>query len=341
MKRSTLPILVIVLLVPNLVFAAWWNPFTWFKQDSNSDKQQVQQTLVKYQEPVNYSQPTSKTFYVQADNTRVHDCASLSCKVIANYPTNTELTLVYASATDLPDWVQFTFPDSNGATTTGYIKSTMLGENRVVIQKVVPTGTLCNGDYYNQCPSGQNFVCPSTGKAYCDTPKTNDQMCEDKYGSNSYFVGQKTCGCKTGYGWNSTQTSCVAVQVKNGYQSCSESFPNETWDGTYGSNGKYNCICQNGYIWNSIQAICVSYQQQYLQQAVDKSNSVACQTAKQNQQIKQKELDDFEASNAPNLSLDTQQGQGGLIQNMVAQRLSTYVQAVSDANQAENRACLP
>jgi len=58
-------------------------------------------------------------------------------------------------------------------------------------------------------------------------------------------------------------------------------------------------------------------------------------------QTKQKELTDYEAYDQNLESYGQMQGQGGLIQNMVAQKLSTYVQAVSDANQAENRACLP
>jgi len=264
MKKYLSIIILILSVVPSVAFASWWNPFTWFEQSNNSVHQQVQQTVVNTQETANYSHPVSKTFYVQADNTRIHDCASLTCKVIANYPANSEITST-GQPTNLPDWVQFTFPDSNGVTTTGYIKSTMLGENKVVIQKVVPTGTLCNGDYYNQCPSGQDFVCPSTGKAYCDTPKTNDQKCEDSWGSNSSYTGQKNtnggliCGCKNGYGWNGTQTSCVVIQVKTGYQICSEQYPNETWDGTYNSNGGYSCTCKKGDAWNSTQASCVSF----------------------------------------------------------------------------------
>ena len=82
------------------------------------------------------SQPTSRVFYVQADNTRVHDCASLSCKVLGYYSANESVTLSYGSLADLPEWVQFTFPDSNGNTLTGYLKSTTLGENQVDTKQI-------------------------------------------------------------------------------------------------------------------------------------------------------------------------------------------------------------
>ena len=51
------------------------------------------------------------------------------------------------------------------------------------------------------------------------------------------------------------ENSNVPVST-NGYQICSDEFPNETWDGTYGSNGKYNCVCQTGYTWDSSQNSC-------------------------------------------------------------------------------------
>jgi hypothetical protein len=39
-------------------------------------------------------------------------------------------------------------------------------------QPAQPTGTLCNGTYWNTCPTGQNLTCPSIGNAYCETPQT-------------------------------------------------------------------------------------------------------------------------------------------------------------------------
>jgi peptidoglycan hydrolase-like protein with peptidoglycan-binding domain len=46
--------------------------------------------------------------------------------------------------------------------------------------------------------------------------------------------------------------------TENGYQVCSDQFPNETWDGTYSSDGKYNCVCNSGYVLNSTETGCVA-----------------------------------------------------------------------------------
>lgn len=81
------------------------------------------------------------------------------------------------------------------------------------------TGTLCNGTYYNACPVGENFVCPSAGSAYCEIPKTNDQKCQGGYGLNSNWDGTKNdkgdliCDCKTGYVFNKERTSCIVAPV--------------------------------------------------------------------------------------------------------------------------------
>lgn len=83
------------------------------------------------------------------------------------------------------------------------------------VQNIQPANTtLCNGIYYTNCLSGTNLICPNTGKAYCQSPKTDNQKCQDSFGSNSIYSGEKNssggliCSCKTGYKWNSSGTSC-------------------------------------------------------------------------------------------------------------------------------------
>src|SRR3989344_807386 len=48
--------------------------------------------------------------------------------------------------------------------------------NVLVENKKTETTTnyiVCNGKNWNHCPSGQEFVCPLTGNAYCSSPKTS------------------------------------------------------------------------------------------------------------------------------------------------------------------------
>jgi hypothetical protein len=82
---------------------------------------------------------------------------------------------------------------------------------------------------------------------------TSDQICQEQYGTNSDYTGDNNsqggliCGCASGYTWNSDDTACVEIPPESGYQVCSAAYPNETWDGTYSSDGKYNCVCDSGY----------------------------------------------------------------------------------------------
>lgn len=41
-----------------------------------------------------------------------------------------------------------------------------------------PNTTLCNGTYYTACPAGQNFVCPSSGGAYCQNNQLSSQKAQ-------------------------------------------------------------------------------------------------------------------------------------------------------------------
>src|SRR3989344_3757319 len=40
-------------------------------------------------------------------------------------------------------------------------------------QAEINKGIYCNGKYWSQCPVGQTFACPSSGNAYCSSPRTS------------------------------------------------------------------------------------------------------------------------------------------------------------------------
>ena len=72
------------------------------------------------------------TFYVQSDNVNIRSCSSVSCKSLGTYIKNTVITFSTPTTfDDLPEWVQISFVDASGATKTGYINKTMLGQNPV------------------------------------------------------------------------------------------------------------------------------------------------------------------------------------------------------------------
>ena len=74
---------------------------------------------------------TVRLFYVQSDNTRIRDCAALTCNIIGYYSANTPVALPYNSTSELPEWVQVTLPGSQGNLVPAYLKATTLGTTQV------------------------------------------------------------------------------------------------------------------------------------------------------------------------------------------------------------------
>lgn len=128
MKKSIISILIISLITPNFVFAAWWNPITWSIWGTLFRVAGNQQTAPL--EPIRISQTSTSTS-----------------------PIGTQ-----------------------GSTTN---QSVAIPQQPIVVKNpvVAPVDTtLCNGTYWNKCPSGEKLICPATGDAYCqvrqETPKT-------------------------------------------------------------------------------------------------------------------------------------------------------------------------
>ena len=93
--------------------------------------------------------------------------------------------------------------------------------------------------------------------------KTNSQICAENYGSHSYATGAKNadggpvCDCKSGYTWDSTQTTCVVAPPppKTGYEICQDrNGPYATYDSASNS-----CGCATGYSLGATSQQCVSF----------------------------------------------------------------------------------
>jgi len=109
--------------------------------------------------------------------------------------------------------------------------------------------------------------------------KTDDQVCQDIYGTNTYGDSQY-CYCNEGYEWNSSKTSCISnltcplnsTRIGN-ICSCNEGHVKrdtrclsytDDCSLTYGyyivgSRGPDNnslCDCPSGYIWNDSKTKC-------------------------------------------------------------------------------------
>ena len=199
--------------------------------------------------------------------------------------------------------------------------------------------------------------------------KTDDQICEESFGSNSVYTGQKNntspiCDCKTNYVFNKENTSCITHN-----ESCAESWTNSGWDGTFTNDGKYNCSCVTGYEWNNDRTLCQIKQTQIQQQSGTLCNGKywnACPTGQnlicpqsgnaycQDPQLEQQKNDAINklesqlqsyqnnitqlnnqitqldsCISSPPTSLNFQQGQAGLLQQMNLDKCNANVQAAS------------
>ena len=89
--------------------------------------------------------------------------------------------------------------------------------------------------------------------------ETNDQICQDSYGTYSEWSGktnssgQPTCECQTGYSWNGSGDAC-ATQLSL-QQFCQNQYGSGSY--SYPQKGKAVCGCSTGYEWNSAQTACI------------------------------------------------------------------------------------
>ena len=92
--------------------------------------------------------------------------------------------------------------------------------------------------------------------------KTNEQICQDKYGSNSIWSGTTNskggaiCDCISGYEFNSSGTECVEQNYDQRCQSQYGTF--SIWSGKIDSSNKPTCSCQSGYSWSGNGETCAS-----------------------------------------------------------------------------------
>ncbi|MEI8328048.1 MAG: hypothetical protein WCG02_02830 [Candidatus Taylorbacteria bacterium] len=241
------------LIIPQVTFAAWWNPATWGIFSFIFHTQPQVQTIITATSSGERSADISPNNTLSDVNTSTTTDENHAPIVTA--PIKKTVKNVTPTASTPPATVQPQSP-----------------------RQVQPTGSLCNGTYYSSCPTGQNLICPQTGSAYCQVPQQPTQQpvvqqqdgyqyCSSTY-SNSIWDGSSHtssggffCSCKSGYAPSSDSKSCQPLG--NVY---------EAQDG--------NCYYSNGYDSNGspLLAVCPAKATQPVSTGVN----IACQTATQN-----------------------------------------------------------
>lgn len=144
MKKTLIAAASLILLTPSIALAAWWNPFTWF--------------------PPKIAPQISATSSV----------ATTSRPVLNSFVATTTPKIVQKKIIPAPTL-------SNLKPSTSNISVTQTPVVKTPITATPPNSTFCNGTYWTACPTGQNFVCPTSGNAYCQVPappvSANQNVC--------------------------------------------------------------------------------------------------------------------------------------------------------------------
>jgi hypothetical protein len=179
MKKILLSVFVLSILVPNLVFASWWNPFSWFtKQPKSEQTNPINNKPIMVstdtttptttpKQTANSSKKITKTdTQICVEKYGAHTYATknkndgVDCLCENNYDWNGKKCILIPPKTTLTPVTQ-TPPTSNTAVSQQQTTN-------IQLPPPTPIGTLCNGKYYSSCSTGNDFICPSSGGvAFC------------------------------------------------------------------------------------------------------------------------------------------------------------------------------
>lgn len=155
MKKYFLTIAFLVT-IPSITLASWWNPFSWriFSASVQTNPPtQINNSVTSSNEVL--ARPTLTPASTTTSTTPVNKPAS---KVASNSP---KPTVAPSTSSQVKQSTQSKVIE----------KSNQPIKVSTPIIQTQTTGTLCNGTYWSQCPTGQKFICPQNGNAYCQLPQ--------------------------------------------------------------------------------------------------------------------------------------------------------------------------
>ena len=157
-----------LLVIPQITFAAWWNPLSWFdktkpveptKEENFSElinqltsKPPIEKPTIVTSKIISSDSPVEQKvvrLYVKSDNTRVRSCESTNCDVLGYYHQNSTIDIattnpqVSLSISELlkeqPEWIPLSFSDGK----FGYIHKSTLS---TVPTKIIEHKSLANNN---------------------------------------------------------------------------------------------------------------------------------------------------------------------------------------------------
>jgi SH3-like domain-containing protein len=146
MKKYLHFLVLLILVLPTITYAAWWNPSTWFTAgdtwyaetyDTRPDTKvtteisgEWKKELAEVQNPQPTSTKTTR-FYIKSDNTRLRTCASLTCDIKGYYVKNNYIDVARSDTVqlnDLEEWLEIKEPDGS----IGYLNKSVLSDKKIV-----------------------------------------------------------------------------------------------------------------------------------------------------------------------------------------------------------------
>ncbi len=140
MKKIVILTLAITLMIPNIVFASWWNPLTWFAKQNTPQLVPVSQSEVvitttttdgRLKKKVEKPSDTTR-FYIKYENSRLRSCPSIECDILGNYALNQ--TVDISNVTSLKDVDEWTSITTEGGL-HGFFNKSVLSEAPVELSK--------------------------------------------------------------------------------------------------------------------------------------------------------------------------------------------------------------
>ena len=204
MKTSTrlFSVLVLsILILPQVTFAAWWNPFTWWSTPKPVPQAQPVQVATTTQSTSSTTASTQNKNISPKPKPKISTVIITAPKqpatpvvvpvpipilqvqpqaVITPLPVTSwsDLETKYFADATQKNWVSLTITNANGEKhyyryeNGKWVRKDTLAEAQEAYQPAPPLNTtICNGTYWTQCPAGQTLYCPVTGGATCQSPQ--------------------------------------------------------------------------------------------------------------------------------------------------------------------------
>ena len=173
---STLAVLT-VLAIPSLTYAAWWKLSTWFKKPAVPPVVRVVQVATTPVVPAPVK-TTDQSAEIEKLRKEVEELKKINPEDFTTKSSVQKSTSSISLDSNQTEWSNSVKQLSQVAENLKKSMDTESSQQAPQTQNALPVpipvintpptnATFCNGTNWSRCPVGQDFICPSSGSAYC------------------------------------------------------------------------------------------------------------------------------------------------------------------------------